>query len=98
MNGSNPRHLEATCGVSQGSTLDSLPFLISINNPPNSSSTLSSYPFTDDTNISNEADSLDVMQSTVNKEPVIVNGGAEAKDIEGAIYNFPSFKGAGQNQ
>ena len=68
MNGFYSSYLNVTFGVLQGSVLGPLLFLFYINDLPLSSSKLAFYLFTDDANIYYKAESIDLLQSVVNKE------------------------------
>ena len=66
VNGYSCNQLNATCGVPHRSVLGPLLFIVYINDLPNSSSKLSFYLFTDDTNIYFEPHSLSILQKVVN--------------------------------
>ena len=68
INGFSSSLCDITCGVPQGSVLGPLLFLIYINDLPNATSMLSFYLFADDTNIYFEADDLNTLTKTINKE------------------------------
>ena len=68
VNGENSELKDITSGVPQGSVLGPLLFLIYINDLPNISNKLDFYLFADDTNIYYENESLEKLESTVNKE------------------------------
>ena len=67
-NGESSRLQFINCGVPQGSVLGPLLFLLYINDLPHISNILQFYLFADDTNIYYEADNLDKLESTINKE------------------------------
>ena len=68
VNGENSKLRELSCGVSHGSVLGPLLFLIYINDLPNISSKLDIFLFADDTNIYYENESFIELEKTVNKE------------------------------
>ena len=67
-NGISSELLENNCGVPQDSVLGPLLFFIYINDLPNISKILNFYLFADGTNIYHESNSLNDLESTVNKE------------------------------
>ena len=68
VNGASSDALDVMCGVSQGSVLDPLLFLIFINDLLAVCKKLKFYLFADDTNMYFESDSLDLLEKTMNKE------------------------------
>ncbi len=68
INGHSSSLCEITCGVPQGSVLGPLLFLIYINDLPNTTNVLSFFLFADDTNIYFEADDLNNLTKSINKE------------------------------
>ena len=68
INGHSSSLCEITCGVPQGSVLVPLLFLIYINDLPNTTNVLSFFLFADDTNIYFEADDLNNLTKSINKE------------------------------
>ena len=68
INGHISENRYISCGVSQGSVLGPLLFLLYINDLPNVSKHLSFYLFADDTNIYFEANDLLTLQKVMNRE------------------------------
>ena len=67
-NGESSKLMDITCGVPQGSVLGPLLFLLYINDLPNISKVLHFYLFADDTNIYCEANTLQELQTIINRE------------------------------
>ena len=88
VNGSHSCYLNVTCGVPQGSVLGPLLFLIYINDLPLSSSKLAFYLFADDTDIYCESESLDQLQSVVNREFKKVKMWLHVNKLSLNIHNF----------
>ena len=68
LNGESAEVTDIACGVTQGSVLGTLLFLVYINDLPNISKVLDFYLFADDSNIYYESDNLDKLERKVNKE------------------------------
>ena len=68
LNGEYSELANITCGVPQESVLGPLLFLIYINDLPNISKVLNFYLFADDTNIYSEAETLNKLETIINKE------------------------------
>ena len=68
INGETSQLKDITCGVSQGSVLGPLLFLIYINDLPNISDVLQFFLFADNTNIYYEAESPEKLELVINKE------------------------------
>ena len=72
VNGHDSDSLSLTCGVPQGSVLGPLPFLLYVNDLPNTSSLLTFHLFADDTNIYYSCKNLDDLESKLNHELKVV--------------------------
>ena len=68
LNGVPSELKQTTCGVPQGSCLGPLLLLVYINDFPNISEVLQFYLFADDTNIYYEAESIQKLETVINKE------------------------------
>ena len=68
LNGECSESKYITCGVPQGSCLGPLLFLIHINDLPNISEVLHFYLFADDTNIYYEAETVQKLETVINRE------------------------------
>ena len=68
LNGECSESKYITCGVPQGSCLGPLLFMIYINDLPNISEVLHFYLFADDTNIYYEAETVQKLETVINRE------------------------------
>ena len=75
VNGKSSSLLTISCGVTQGSVLGPLLFLVYINDLPTASKKLTFYLFADDTNIYYESEDLSNLTKIVNRELRLVKNG-----------------------